>query len=318
VVGDDKVYVSYQGIEPFGAMMSMASDFAEYARWQDDVGLVEEVAMGGALGMMRYTSQLPYLQAVGEFAELLQQGGDGPTMAKNLLDLVGRQAGGFLIGGSPLGIGSSAVAAVERVNDPVLSATREPKSTDPFIKGWYEALNQYKSRVPGLSEELPPKLDRWARPMKAGNGNWYELLSPVKVSEANQTEADRILMQNHVQWKMPSRNLAWQGGGQTPYTGLNVELSHEQFNELMTIYATEIKHAGHDVQSAIVAAGKSPDFERMSLGARQKYLANVSNEYMEAARKTFFERHFNELMPEYDRKRNVVDAYGYTSDELKR
>lgn len=318
VVGNDKVYVSYQGIEPFGAMLSVASDFAEYSRWQDDVGLVEEVAMGAALGMMRYTSQLPYLQAVGEFAELMQRGGDGPTMAKNMLDLVGRQAGGFLIGGSPAGVASSLQAGIERINDPVLSMTREPKSTDPFIKGFYEAFNQYRSRVPGLSEQLPPKLDRWARPMKSGEGNWWELVSPVKISEANQTEADKVLMENHVGWKMPGKNLAWQGGGKTPYSGLNIELSHEQYNELLTIYANEIRHAGKDVQTALVDAARDPAFKRLSLGDRQKYLANVSNEYMEAARKTLFERHFDTLMPEYERKRNVVDAYGYTSDELKR
>lgn len=317
VVGDDKVYVSYQGIEPFGGMLAIASDYAEYSRWQDDVGPVEEVAMGAVLGMGRYTSQLPYLQAMGELAQVFRKGGDAASMTKNILDWAGKQTGGFVIGGSPAGVYSSAQAAVERVADPERSETRQPKSTDPFLKGWYEAFDQYRSRVPGLSDALPPKLDKWGNVMKSGQGNWWELVSPIRVSHARQTPADRVLLENHMAPQMPSRDMAWQGG-KGPFSGVNVELSHEQYNELITIYANEIRADGKSVQEALVAAAKDPAFERLNLGERQKYLSKIDNEYMNAARKTLFERHYNALLPQFESKRNTVEAYGYNSDELVR
>jgi hypothetical protein len=317
VVGTDKTYVSYQGIEPIGGMLAMVADTAEYARWQDDVSMVEEVTLGAAFGLANYTSTLPYLQTIGEFAALVQRMGDTTNKPKELLDFIGKQAGSFAIGGSPAGIGSSAQAAVERIIDPTLSQTREPKSTLPFVKGFYEALNTYRSRVPGLSDELPPKLDRWANPIKAGEGNWWELFSPIRVSAAGQTEADRVLLENRVNWKMPARDMSWQGG-KGPFTGLHVEMTNEQYNELLTIYAKEIKSGGNGVQDAIVAASRDPAFERLALGERQMFLKKIDDEYMKAARQTLFMRYEQDFLRQFEAKRNSVEAYGHNTDELTR
>lgn len=317
----DKVFWQFQGLEPIGGILSMGADYAEYARWNDNVGEVEQVGYGVAFGLARYTTELPYLQGMAEVMQTLMGYGTGqvsPDGVKRMVTALTKQGTSFLVGGSPAGAFSSAQALVERQIDPAASDTRVPLSVGPALKGVHEALNHYRSRVPGLSSQLPPKTNRWAEPIQYGEGALYEVVSPIRVKEGSQKEVDRVWLQYDLPRGQPARAISW--AERPDMAGIKVELTAEQFNELKRVYAWDMRDGnGMNVQQAIVEATKDRAFPQMSFKDQQAYLMKLDSAFMSAARtKLVNDSKFSrQLQAEFERKKLAADAYGIYSEELR-
>lgn len=162
---NDKVFWSYQGIEPLGGMLGMTADYADFARYSDKEQDIEQIGLGIAFALSTYTMELPYLQGMAELVKTLTGGNSGGQITSSgverMWEALMKSSTSFLIGGSPAGAWSSAQAVVERQLNPDASDTKVPKGT--AFKGVFEAINLYKSRVPGLSADLPPLTNRWAK-----------------------------------------------------------------------------------------------------------------------------------------------------------
>jgi hypothetical protein len=309
-IGDDKVYVSYQGIEPIGGLIAMASDVVEYARWEDDPDAVSEVVLGSLYGLFQYMGEQPYLQGAAAVAGAFGQA--IPNVKANVKDLVNqfaRSSGEFVIGGSPAGVGSAGVATAERFMDPTARETRELKSETVGLKGFYEAFNRYRSRVPGLSADLPPRLNRWAEPVEHGGGNWWEMVSPIRVKQGSQKEVDRIWMEVGLPLTMPSRFIS--------FNDVRAELTPQQYNRMLTIYAQELTVNGEGVQEAIVKAATDPAFDRLDRAQQQTLLRSIDERYLEAARKMLLVEDVN-LQINLERRRDRAGTFGLYSDEVRR
>jgi hypothetical protein len=52
---------------------------------------------------------------------------------------------------------------------------------DPVMRETWDYISALKNRTPGLSKELPPRLDFWGRVQttESGFGNWFDALSPI-------------------------------------------------------------------------------------------------------------------------------------------
>jgi hypothetical protein len=309
-VGDDKIYVSYAGIEPVGSMFAMASDVVEYARWEEDPDKVSEVTLGALYGLFQYMGEQPYLQGAAAVAGAF--GAGNPNVKASIKDLVNNLAKtttDFVVGGSPAGVASSAVATVERYVDPTGSDIRELRSLPLGIKGFYEGLNQYKSRVPGLSAGLPPKLNRWAEPVTQGQGEWWEMVSPIRVKPAHQKEVDRVWLEVGLPLTMPSRFVS--------FDNVQAELTPQQYNRLLTIYAKDLKIGEEGVQEAIVKAASDPAFDRLDRAQQQMLLKQIDNSFLDAARKRLMIEDPT-LQQELERRRDKAGVYGIYSDEVRR
>src|SRR3546814_1062097 len=55
-------------------------------------------------------------------------------------------------------------------------------ATDPNLREARNILDTIKSRVPGLSDELPERLNLWGQPLARGKSFGPDLVSPVWVS----------------------------------------------------------------------------------------------------------------------------------------
>jgi hypothetical protein len=103
-------------------------------------------------------------------------------------------------------------------------------------------------------------------------------------------------------------------------SGIKVELTPEQFNELKRMYAWEIRDgAGNNVQQALVAASRDPVFKRMSFGDQQRYLLRIDSRFMSVAKTMLVNesRFAPMLQAEFEQKKLAFDAYGAYSDELR-
>lgn len=271
-VGD--TYHSYAGMEPVSALLAIASDYAEYAMYQPDQGKVEEVFMGGLFGIYEYLKEQPYLQGVGDVAKALglSRAGQAPDYVKAVNDLT-KQLGGFVIGGSPAGIYSSAVAAIERMYNPSATDTRASPDLPMGVRGFVEAFNKYRSRLPAFNEDLPESLNLWGDaqqqiPSKNPAVRFSSFVLPTRVSQQQFSEVDDALARLGGPIGMPDRKLE------------GVELSAQQYNRLLTIYGKET-----DAKQAIMDTIKAPGFDLLNLDDQQKTVQRVHSAYMDAAKK---------------------------------
>ena len=185
--------------------MAMAMDAANVFEYSDDDGLNDDLAFNLAISSTKYvTTALPMVQFIGEFMDIA---GSKYETSKDKRDrirqLLTKQVGtaGMVVGQSvtTLGLGTNSLTATfERYMNPGASSTMPENQYDyvehfgfqPEIRGFYEALNQMRSRIPGLSDELPSKKNRWYETVMQtdytlengqARGNVWQTFLPYKV-----------------------------------------------------------------------------------------------------------------------------------------
>lgn len=263
-VGDS--YYSYNGMEPVSALMAIAADYAEYAKHEPDASKVEEVFLGATYGLYEYLKEQPYLQGIADVAKLIGTNQQGAVDGKKIVDGLVKQFGGFAIGGSPAGAYSSLVAGISRLSDPTRKDTRADPELPMGVRGFVEAFNKYKSRLPYFNESLPEALNLWGDPVLTSRGNPMELVLPTRVSPAQFSMVDDALVRIGSPVGMPDKKID------------GVEMTAEQYNRLLTIYGKELPS-----KQGIMDVMLSPGFTLLSLDDQQKTVQSVHSKYMQAA-----------------------------------
>jgi hypothetical protein len=264
-IGDQ--YYSYSGMEPISALLAIAADYAEYAKHEPDASKIEEVFLGGTYGLYEYLKEQPYLQGVAEVAKLIGSNQQGQVDGKKIVDGLVKQFGGFVIGGSPAGVYGSLLAGIERLSDPTNRDTRASPELPMGVRGFVEAFNKYKSRLPYFSADLPEALNLWGEPTKSGTGAAYELVLPTRVTPQQFSEVDDALVRMGSPIGMPERKID------------GVEMDAFQYNRLLTIYGKELP-----AKQQILNIMQTPGFDLLSLDDQQKTVQRVHSKFMDAAR----------------------------------
>jgi len=264
-VGDS--YYSYSGMEPVSALLAIAADYAEYAQHETDASKIEEVFLGGTYGLYEYLKEQPYLQGVADVAKLIGTTQQGTVDGKKVVDGLVKQFGGFVIGGSPAGVYSSLLAGIERLSDPTNKDTRASPDLPMGVRGFVEAFNKYKSRIPYFNADLPDTLNLWGDTTKSGTGAIYELVLPTRVTPQQFSEVDDLLVRMGSPIGMPDRKVD------------GVEVDAFQYNRLLTIYGKELPS-----KQEVLNIMQTPGFDLLSLDDQQKTVQRVHSKYMDAAK----------------------------------
>jgi hypothetical protein len=259
-VGDE--WFSYAGLEPISALMAIAADYAEYAKYEPDATKVEEVFLGGIFATYHYLSEQPYMQGVADVGKLVGDADSGKVKAG--INSVAKQFGGFVIGGTPIGALNSLVAGIERLTDPTKKDVKADPDLPLAVKGFYEAFNSYRARLPYMNDALPNNLNMWGDVSTDGQGKGYEMILPTRVSPEQFSPADDILVRL--------------GGpiGVKSFDRIDgVELTGEQRNRFKQIYGKEIMVGGLGIKDTIVEMANNPGFELLPLDSQQKNIKNI-------------------------------------------
>jgi hypothetical protein len=281
------LYVSFRGFEPVSAVLAMAADYTEYARYQDDEDEVAQVGLGALFGLYQYMGNSPFMQTLsGMVGAVGSQIPNPRQVMKDVINEMTKAGTGYLIDGSPAGAWSSMQAQIERNVD----GTRKDITAHPDlpvgVKGFYEAFLRKRSRVPGLSAELPDRLNRWAEPeMEIDPARpWLSNLG-IRTNESKMQEVDRVLIALRMPLAMPPRAIE--------KNGARVRLETEQYNRLLTIYSRETIIGGMGVQDALVARAKDPAFAMLDLDQQQEIIKDLDNDFMSRARETLIAEDIN-------------------------
>ena len=222
-----KVYLSYQGMEPIGALMGMSADYVDYARYEEDDSRVNALAGGLVFGVANYMLEHPFLTGVSNITSIL--GGNVPNSRQHLVEI--------LNGIARIGT-TTAIKSVEPLSGLVTSTKekidplRRDYQADPNlpagIKGLMDAVNKWKSETPGLSEDLPPMLNIWAEPVPH-EYTW----SPLRMKEGKLSDLDQALIQLNANIAMPTRQVSMKD----PNTGISTstKLTSAEYNEVLRI-----------------------------------------------------------------------------------
>jgi len=264
-IGDK--YYSYSGMEPVSALMAIAADYAEYAKHEQDASKIEEVFLGATYGLYEYLKEQPYLQGIADIGKLIGTDQEEKVDGKKVVDGIVKQLGGFVIGGSPAGAYSSLLAGIERLSDPTNRDTRASPDLPMGVRGFIEAFNKYKSRIPYFSADLPETLNLWGDPTKSGTGAAYEMVLPTRVTPQQFSEVDDLLVRMGSPIGMPDRKID------------GVEIDAFQNNRMLTIYGKELPS-----KQEILNIMQMPGFDLLSLDDQQKTVQRVHSKYMDAAK----------------------------------
>jgi hypothetical protein len=281
------LYVSFRGFEPVSAVLAMAADYTEYARYEDDDDEIAQVGLGALFGLYQYMGNSPFMQTLSGMVGAIGSQVPNPRQAmKDVINEMTKAGTGYLIDGSPAGAWSSMQAQIERNVEGVRKDITAHPDLPVGVKGFYEAWLRKQSRVPGLSASLPNRLNRWAEtdltldPARP----WLSNLG-IRTNESKMQEVDRVLIALRMPLAMPPRAIE--------KNGARVKLDTDQYNRLLTIYAKETIIKGKGVQDALVARAKDPAFAMLDLDEQQTLIKEVDNDFMKRAREVLISEDIN-------------------------
>jgi hypothetical protein len=286
-VGPDKVYVSYARFDPISMIFSMGADMADAAKFDrhPDREDYQVMAMAGMTAVGEYMSNLPLLQGVGELmATARSRSTDTGEKVVQIFDSLAKQYANFIYTGTPgLGMSNSTLMAhIERMVDPTKSNTKSPEmNTPPGLRAFYEARQRVMSRIPGLSENVPPMLDNLGREVKVQNRGldyWANWAPVVQATEGKTSEVDEILASLNFGIANPSET--WDG----------VRLSSGQINRFKRLYGQELLDEGMNLEQRIPYELKQAEIdanvtgEPMLIGDKQKLIMSIVERYRAMAK----------------------------------
>jgi hypothetical protein len=154
----------------------------------------------------------------------------------------------------------------------------DPVSRDPIVKDDLFALesmlNQVRSRIPGLSDELPARRDIFGREIKAEGGPMQTFLSPFYARTEQDHPVVEGLLRADATLSKPQRKIKDEDGEGRELTATEYE-SYQQ-------------RAGGYIREDLSALFADPQWASLSQGQQQKEIKKVGTAARRAARDELF------------------------------
>jgi len=300
----NKVYISFSGFEPISVFLAMAADYAEYAKYNENADKTEQVFYGAAAGMFNFLSEQPFLTGINDIAKAFSGDptyGDSINRIEAVVNAIAKQGTTAFIGGSPFGFQSSLIASIERLNDPTATDVTVKGLDLPIgVKGFYEAFNRYKSRIPFFNDDLPPRLNLWGEPVQSGQGKAYEMFLPTRVSTEQMSYVDAELASIGSTISMPSRVMSLEN--------TKIELTPDQYNEFIGYYNAPLEEGGLTAKARFFELMTSEFYQNATIYQKQLITKKYHSDLMEKARGLFIANNANNLVEKVkDHKLNLID-----------
>ena len=200
-VGDK--YFAYGRLDPVGAFIGLSADITEIMGQVGEADLMD-LTMSAVTATAQNVTSKTYLSGVAEFFDMMSSVSADPQSAnRQAKRWVERLAGSVV---------PSGVAQINRTLNPELKATQG-------------ILEKIQSRLPGYSEDLPPRRNIFGEPIVLSGGLGPDIMSPIYTSEDRKDPiADEIVKQGTL-LRMPLKNIN------------GVDLSTEQYDDYILFYS---------------------------------------------------------------------------------
>jgi hypothetical protein len=292
-IGD--TWYGINGVHPVGKLMLLAADVAEAVKGgqtelHDDAD-TEKLAVGTALSIGRTLTNASYMQGVANFFAMVHDAKVGGAGENAILSTVGSAV-------------PSVVSAIDRAGD-------------PYQRAVYTMLDEFKSKIPGLSQTLPPKRDLWGDPVSSGHDALTKLASPVGISPEKHNPIDDEILKQGFNITIPGKNQSFNDGS----GGVQIDMS-----KYPKAYSRFLQLAGHEYQSPAwgmgakdllnqVVSGVHPLSQVYDLksdgpgGGKEMMIRDLMSQFRDGAKR--------QLLDEYPAIQNEVDTKRAQMQALK-
>jgi len=232
-------YYSYARLDPLATTIGVAADMAEVSK---EMGQPEsdKVAAMIVASLSRNLVNKTYLSGLSDLIQAVQD---------------------------PERYGERWVQSLAGSAIPTVSA-QVAREADPYLREARTILDTFRSRIPGLSQSLPPRRDIWGQPIRLEGGIGPDLMSPIAVSASRDDATTNELVRLGIAPSNPPRKLR------------GVELSAEQYDRFAS-RAGQTAKSNLDRLTMTPSYQALPDFAKgrvfrsIIAGARQQALAEL-------------------------------------------
>lgn len=292
LVGDK--WMDLNGIHPIGKLFTLAASTTEafmnaQHELMDDTD-TEKLAVATTLAISANVANTSYTQGLANFFAMLHDSRSGGAGETAILSTVG-----------------SAVPAV------VAAAAR---ADDPYQRAVYGMLDEFKSRIPGLSKSLPPSRDLWGEPVRSRNGAIESLISPVQTRDVKHSAIDDEILKQGFNITTPTRV---QSFGSSPSARIDMAKYPAAFSRFMELAGHELKSPAWGVGAKEllnqIVSGKHPLSQVYQIksdgpdGGKEVMIRDLLNQYREMAKR--------QVMQEYPALKADVEAKQEQQRQLK-
>ena len=200
-IGDK--YYAYNRLDPVGALLGLSADVSEIIG-QTDEAEASQLATAAALSVAQNMASKTYMSGVTDFFDAFFGASTDPEAKNYKLD---RYLQRMVSSAVP-----SFVANIERNLSPEMSAT-------------YGYIDRIKSRLPGYSDDLPPRRNIFGEPIVLEGGIGPDIMSPIYASTAKDDPVADEMVRQQVAVGMPRRQI--QG----------IELDAHQYDRYVLLYS---------------------------------------------------------------------------------
>ena len=236
---DGYTFVSYARFGVISPVLSQGADFADAQRFH--VGKPDEeewskLALAYAASNLEYLQNQPQAAAFGDIIGIIRsRAEDGGEKVFDVLNRIAKQYVDVLYTGTPL-LGStnaSAIAHIERLNDPLIRSTRVDMMNVPaHLRLYHEQLNRVQSRLPGWSTGLDAELDDIGRRRYVEDNMFETYANFIPVVQAKKGKRDPFFeAMVAIDHGVSKPRDTWDG----------VRLSGPQYNRYKQLYGQEVK-----------------------------------------------------------------------------
>lgn len=200
-VGDK--YYAYNRLDPVGALLGLSADVTEIIG-QTTEAEAAQIATAAALSVAQNMASKTYMSGVTDFFDAFFSASLDPESSNyKLTSYLQRMAASVV---------PASVANIERFLSPEMSAT-------------YGFLDRVKSRIPGYSDDLPPRRNIFGEPIVLEGGIGPDIMSPIYTSTAKDDPVADEMVRQQVAVGMPRRQI--QG----------IELDAQQYDRYVLLYS---------------------------------------------------------------------------------
>lgn len=232
-------FVSYARFSVLSPVIALGADYADAQRFH--VGKPDETewtkaALAIAGSNLEYLQNSPSATAIGDLIGIMRtRAEDGGEQVFKFFERIAKQYADVLFTGTPV-VGSfnaSAVAHIERLNDPLVRSPRIDQMNAPaHIRLAVEQLNRVKSRNPVFSDGLQADLDDIGRRRYVEDNMWETYANFIPTVQARKGKRDPFMeTMVSIDHGVSKPRDTWDG----------VRLSVTQYNRYKQLYGQEIR-----------------------------------------------------------------------------
>lgn len=209
-------YYAYNRLDPLGMILGLGADATDIINWADTEKDRNSIAVSVAGAFAKNVTSKTWLTGLSDLLEAIN---DPDRRAENY---IARLAGSLI---------PSNVAAGARLADPVQREMRT-SGGDPEVDFANRVLNQWKSRIPGLSDSLPPRRNLWGEPVMLEGAIGPDIVSPIYQSRDKKDPVADEITRLRLPLELPARQV------------MDVELTAAEYDRFVALAGNELKDPG--------------------------------------------------------------------------